>query len=462
MQNETVVLFPLASMGHLTPMVELAKLLLQHGLSVSIPISQSPFFDNAPADAYISRVSAAHPSISFHRLPPLAPLPSPSPPKTPNFFFDHLRHAVSLLRDYLRSLPSVEALVLDFFLDDAVNVAAELNLRHYFLLPVSASTVAAFLYLPILHNVSNASFKDLGDTPVHFPGLPFPIPASDMPDRIADRSSETYKALLLKFERIPRSDGILVNTFSKLEPESLRALADGLCTPGRALPPVYCVGPITNKGNSALQHESLSWLDGQPKGSVVFLCFGSAGVFSEAQIMEIATGLERSGQKFLWVVKKPPGQGREVMDAAATMMEPDLEELLPQGFLDRTADRGKVVKSWAPQVEVLEHVAVGGFVTHCGWNSVLESIVAGVAMIAWPLYAEQKMNKEFLVKAAGLAVEMRGYKDEVVVAAEVEEKVRWLMESEGGKELRKEHWLLERVRGRRCKSGIRLKDLWWS
>ncbi|KAG0469564.1 hypothetical protein HPP92_016264 [Vanilla planifolia] len=181
MQKETVVLFPIAAMSHLTPMVELAKLLLQHGLSVTIPITQFPFFDNARADAYISRVSAAHPSISFHRLPPLPPLPSPSQPKTPTFFFDLLRHAVSLLRDYLRSLPSVQALVLDFFLDGAGQVAAELNLRHYFLLPISASTIVASLYLPILHNVSTASFKDLGDTPSTSRAFLSPFPPRTCP-----------------------------------------------------------------------------------------------------------------------------------------------------------------------------------------------------------------------------------------------------------------------------------------
>lgn len=263
-----------------------------------------------------------------------------------------------------------------------------------------------------------------------------------MPIRISDRTTEPYKAVIVQFERFAKSAGIIVNSFQSLEPKPLRALTEGNCVPGRTMAPVYFVGPITDNGrqdkdkSSEHRHESLQWLDGQPSGSVVFLCFGSMGSsFPEAQIREIAVGLERSGQRFLWVVRgtTPPVVGGSTV---APRKEPDLEAMLPEGFLERTKGRGLVVKSWAPQVLVLGHPAVGGFVTHCGWNSALESIVAGVAMIAWPLYAEQRMNKVFLVEEAKLAVEMRGYKNGLVESAEIEERVRWLMESEGGKELR--------------------------
>lgn len=92
-------------------------------------------------------------------------------------------------------------------------------------------------------------------------------------------------------------------------------------------------------------------------------------MFSEEQLKEIAVGLEKSGERFLWVVRNPPELQNQT--------EPDLESLLPEGFLNSTKNRGMVVKSWAPQVPVLNHKALGGFVTHCGWNSVLESVCAG-------------------------------------------------------------------------------------
>lgn len=110
--------------------------------------------------------------------------------------------------------------------------------------------------------------------------------------------------------------------------------------------------------------------------------FGSSGQFGTEQIKQMAAGLETSRQRFLWVVRRP-ATGDEHHQSAVD--ELDLDVLFPTGFLHRTKERGLVVMSWAPQWDVLAHGAVGGFVTHCGWNSVLEAVMAGVPMLAWPL-----------------------------------------------------------------------------
>jgi UDP:flavonoid glycosyltransferase YjiC (YdhE family) len=115
---------------------------------------------------------------------------------------------------------------------------------------------------------------------------------------------------------------------------------------------------------------------------------------------------------------------------------PDLDALLPEGFLERTRDRGMVLKMWAPQVEVLRHTATGAFMTHCGWNSVLEAASAGVPMLCWPQYAEQRLNKVFVVDEIKAGVVMEGYDEELVKADEVEKKVRLVLESEEGEKLR--------------------------
>ncbi|KAI4969546.1 hypothetical protein ZWY2020_000460 [Hordeum vulgare] len=157
------------------------------------------------------------------------------------------------------------------------------------------------------------------------------------------------------------------------------------------------------------------------------------GRFSAEQIKEMAAGLEMSGQRFLWVVRSPAGGNDNVNEHPG---EPELDVLLPDGFLDRTKDRGLVVMSWAPQREVLAHGSVGGFVTHCGWNSVLEAVMAGVPMLGWPLYAEQRMNKVLLVEGMQLGVAVERGEDGFVMAEEIEGKVTWLMGSDGGRELR--------------------------
>ena len=129
----------------------------------------------------------------------------------------------------------------------------------------------------------------------------------------------------------------------------------------------------------------MTWLDARPAGSVVFLCFGSASSVPAEQLKEIAVGLERSGHAFLWAVSAPVAPDADSTKRFEGRGEAALEALLPDGFLDRTRGRGLVVPKWAAQVEVLRHPATGAFVTHCGWNSTLEAVTAGVPMVCWPM-----------------------------------------------------------------------------
>ncbi|PIN10383.1 Chalcone 4'-O-glucosyltransferase [Handroanthus impetiginosus] len=142
----------------------------------------------------------------------------------------------------------------------------------------------------------------------------------------------------------------------------------------------------------------------------------------------MALGLENSGSRFLWVVR---------CSSAAAAGEPELEAVLPEGFLERTKERGLVLMSWAPQMEVLSHGAVGGFVTHCGQSSVFEALSFGVPMIAWPLYAEQKFSRVAIVEEMKVALPLEMTADGFVTAAELEKRVRELMESKRGREIRR-------------------------
>ena len=281
--------------------------------------------------------------------------------------------------------------------------------------------------------------EELGDTPLEFLGVP-PMPASHLIAQLLAHPEDVQcKTMLSIFERSMDSRGVLVNTFESLESRAVQALRDPLCVPGKVLPPVYCVGPLVrgsqrNGEKTERQHECLTWLNAQPERSVVFLCFGSMGTFSVEQLKEIATGLDKSGQRFLWVVSVP-GNVNDPKRLLEIPCEPDLDALLPEGFLERTKDRGLVVKSWVPQVDVLNHQATGAFVTHCGWNSTMEGIMAGIPMLCWPLYAEQKMNKIVMTEDMGVGVEMEGYRAGFIKAEEVEAKLRLVMESKEGREL---------------------------
>jgi len=437
-QMKTVVLYPSLGVGHLNPMVELGKVFLRSRLSVIIAVVDSP-------DA-MGRLATANPDITFRHLP----VPPTGKDKYSHPIMrtiDVLRVANPALRSFLRTLPAIDAVVVDMFCTDALDVAAELDIPAYFFFTSPLGHLAVNVHLP--YNFPAVSLKDMPETMLHFPGVP-PIRAMDMVTTVQDRESDITRARLRQCARMPEVRGFLVNSFDWLEARALKALRSGLCTPGRSTPPVYCIGPLVppgNTGGSRERHACLEWLDTQPNRSVVLLSFGSMGIFSEPQLREMARGLESSGHRFLWVVRNPPEH------QSSKSIEPDLEALLPDGFLERTREKGLVVKNWAPQMEVLRHDAVGAFITHCGWNSALEGIVSGVPMICWPLYSEQRMNKVHMVEEMKVGVAVQGYEKELVEADQVEAKVRLVMESDEGKKLRKRLAMAKKMAADALKEG---------
>ncbi|CAN6444348.1 unnamed protein product [Victoria cruziana] len=240
----------------------------------------------------------------------------------------------------------------------------------------------------------------------------------------------------------------MINTIDELERSAIGALTQGRDYGGK-IPPVYPVGPLVklkddSKNEGPDRDDCLKWLDEQPRGSVLYVCLGSGGTLTQEQLTELAWGLELSGHRFVWVARKP----HDVVDSAyfggGRSGANDPTSYLPEGFAKRTAEVGLVVSEWAPQVKVLSHEAIGGFLSHCGWNSTLESIAQGVPMIAWPLYAEQRMNSRMLVEEIGVAVGV-SYEKGLVPREEVAQTVRMLIDGEVGKKLRKRASELSKV-----------------
>lgn len=433
-----MVLYTGPGAGHLIPMVALAKLFMNHGFSATVVTYNHPLRPGK-ADEDVSRLSSANSKISFHVLPSVSLGDSWANLVPPALTRAILNAQNANFRNFLTELSetsSVCAIMLDFFCTPPLDVANQLSIPAYFFTAFGASATAFFLNLLEFNVSSNLSLKDFGENPINFLGLP-PVPASSFPEFLIDRESDSYKYFIQVMPSIVKSDGILMNTFESLEPKAISVLKEGLCVPSFNMPPVYCIGPLVTESREKEtddRHECLKWLDSQPKGTVVFLCFGSMGGFSPDQIKQIAIGLENSSQRFLWVVKLITNPK---MMFNNPLPEFELDQILPEGFLERTKDRGMVVKTWAPQIQVLHHESVGGFMTHCGWNSILETVTAGKPMICWPLYAEQRLNKAVLEgHETRLGVAIEGYDRDLVEAGEIEAKVRWLMESEGGRSLK--------------------------
>ncbi|MCH99550.1 UDP-glucose flavonoid 3-O-glucosyltransferase 6-like, partial [Trifolium medium] len=233
------------------------------------------------------------------------------------------------------------------------------------------------------------------------------------------------------------ADGIIVNSFEELESHAVHSFSSH---PDLASLPIYPVGPILNsepKTKGTVDSDDIiNWLDDQPPSSVVFICFGSKGSFDEGQVKEIALAIENSGARFVWSLRKPPQKGTAIPPTDYQLSE--LASVLPEGFLDRTTEIGRVT-GWAPQAQILSHSATGGFVSHCGWNSALESIYFGVPIATWPLSADQQTNAFELVTELKMAVEIAlDYRVELfcgsnylLTADKIERGIRNVLENDG-------------------------------
>lgn len=417
--EDAIVLY--STPEHLNSMLFLATFITKHHPSTSVVVLST---------ATVTAAAAA--SVTYRRLPTPA-LPSNSNYNHIELFYEIPRLNNPNLQQALEEIShksKIKAIILDFFCNCAFEVCTSFNIPTYFCSTTGASGACLLLYWPTIHE--NTGDQKLSGF-VEVPGCPLFQPL-DLPRMLIFPQSLSYKHLLDTSINVRKSDGIIVNTFSALELRAVEAITNGLCIPNAPTPPVYPLGPLIAGENSKTNGnpECLQWLDLQPCNSVVFLCFGRRGVFSAQQLKEMATGLENSGCRFLWVVRNPP----EKRNSAAAE-EPDLAELLPEGFLERTEDRGLVLKNWAPQTEVLSHESVGGFVTHCGQCSVLEAVTFGVPMIGWPLYAEQMMNRVVMVEEMKVALPLEETAEGLVTAAELEKRVRELMDSKEGKQIRR-------------------------
>lgn len=244
---------------------------------------------------------------------------------------------------------------------------------------------------------------------------------------------EVSKLAELQLEAKKSSSGDLYNSNRLIEGLYLDLLAKEKTT---GTDKVWAIGPfnpvvIPEKRDLNSHKKCLEWLDKQPLNSVIFISFGSSSTFSNEQIIELALGLEQSEQKFIWVLKD--ADKGDVFEGEVRIVP------LPEGFEKRVEGRGLVVRDWAPQLEILGHPSTGGFMSHCGWNSCIESISMGVPIAAWPVHSEQPRNAVLITKALKIGLEVRdwAHSKDLVSPAMVEKAVRKLMDSAEGEEIRK-------------------------
>ncbi|GFP86336.1 UDP-glycosyltransferase 76f1 [Phtheirospermum japonicum] len=251
------------------------------------------------------------------------------------------------------------------------------------------------------------------------PELP-PLKVKDIPIIETQDPDNMFHIIASMVGETKKARGLIFNTFEELEEPELVKLQS------QFLMPTFAVGPFRkcflSSATSLLTQDisSISWLDKQSPKSVLYVSFGSIASMDDRKLLEMACGLANSTHPFLWVVRPGLVHGSEWI------------EMLPSEFLSSVGERGYIVK-WAPQQEVLSHPAVGGFWTHSGWNSTLESICEGVPMICSPFFGDQRVNSRYVndVWKIGIKLE-KGMERE-----EIEDAIRTLMVGEKGEEMRK-------------------------
>ncbi|XP_021807918.1 7-deoxyloganetin glucosyltransferase-like [Prunus avium] len=250
--------------------------------------------------------------------------------------------------------------------------------------------------------------------------------------------------------RAHEASAVVLHTFDALESDVLDALSS-------MLPRVYTVGPLQlhlnhipeqplKTGYSLWKEETecLNWLNTKAPNSVVYVNFGSIAVLTPERLVEFGWGLANSKLPFFWVIR------------------PDLvigeSAILPPEFVAETKERS-LIAGWCPQEQVLNHPSVGGFLTHSGWNSTVESLTAGIPMLCWPFFADQQMDCRYTCNEWGIGMEISND----VKRDEVEKLVKELMVGKKGKKMKNKvmEWkkLAEEATGPHGSSSTNLDNL---
>ncbi|KAG5237036.1 glucosyltransferase family protein [Salix suchowensis] len=385
-QPPHVLVFPYPAQGHTRPLLDLTHQLSLHNLTITILTTPK----NLPT---VSPLLSLHPQIHTLVLPfpshPLIPAGVENVQELGNSGNLPVIAASTKLYDPIvtwfksHTNPPV-AIISDFFLGWTQHLAQHLNIPGFAFYPSGAFFAGIMNYC--WDNME--SLKGLGV--VDFEHLP----SSFRMYRESDPDCQLLKDCLVANKL---SYGFIFNSFESLEGDYLGYLRRYF---GHER--VYAVGPLnllgpdsTDRGIPVTSSSGnvFEWLDGCPDGSVLYVCFGSQKLLNKKQMKALADGLEKSMVRFIWVVKT--GTAQQVEDGYGAV---------PDGFDERLAGRGLVIRGWAPQVNILRHRAVGGFLSHCGWNSILEGIVAGAMILAWPMEADQFIDARLVVEELGVGV----------------------------------------------------------
>ncbi|CAN0841571.1 Mogroside IE synthase [Linum grandiflorum] len=415
---------PVPGQGHITPVLQFAKRLIPRGIRVTIALTR--FI------SHTATVSAAA-GIHLETISDGYDEGGMAAAEDEQVYLDTFRKVGSqtladLVRKQSDSGHPVNCIVYDPQLPWCLEVSKRFGSIGVAFFTQSCAVGAIFCH--VHRGLLKPPVTGVEETVVtSIPGLP-PLEPADLPSFVHDGLYPTFLAMLVgQFSNIQMADWVLCNSVHELEPEAADWLSKHLPnfrTIGPTLPSVYLDKQLpddTDYGLSFFKPDNEAcnnWLQGKPKGSVVYVSFGSIADLGPEHLEELCWGLKNSNHYFLWVVRSSE------------------EAKLPPTF---KAEKGLIV-SWCSQLEVLASEAVGCFVTHCGWNSTLEAMSLGVPMVAMPWWTDQTTNAKFVTDVWTTGVKAARDENGVVGREVIEKCIREVMEGEKGEEMRRnaEKW----------------------
>ncbi|MCD7457115.1 hypothetical protein HAX54_034248 [Datura stramonium] len=402
----SVLMLPWLAHGHISPFLELAKKLANRNFHIymcSTTVNLSSIKKRV-TEKYSQSIEL----VEFH-LPSLPNLP-PHYHTTnglPPHLMDTLKKAFEMSSpEFSKTLQTLnpDLVIYDFNQPWAADSASSVNIPAVQFLTFSAAVIALGIHM------------------YDKPGEMFPFPEIYLREYELLSLMSTLPGGKFPFdEGLRRSqDIILMKTCRDLEEKYMDYLSSLVSK--KIVPVGTLVQESTNKDD---HEEIMQWLNKKHKGSTVFVSFGSEFFLSKEQTHAVAQGLELSKVNFIWVIRFP--QGEKISNT---------QDALPEGFLERVGERGLVMEGWAPQATILQHTSIGGFVSHCGWNSIMESMKFGVPIIAMPMQIDQPTNSR-LLEYIGMGMEAVRDENGELQSEQIAKAIRKVVVEKSGEVVRK-------------------------
>ncbi|KAI4296376.1 hypothetical protein L6164_036339 [Bauhinia variegata] len=438
-----VVMTPFPLQGHINPIFKLAKLLHIRGFHITFVHTEYNYKRLLKSRGFDALDGL--PDFQFETIPDgLPPMDDDVSQDIPSLCDSTRKNCLGPFLDLLARLkdsasagliPPVSCLISDAVMSFTVDAAEQLGVPIVLFWPASACSLLGVVHCRDLIEKGLIPLKDESyftngylDTVVDcIPGMK-DIRLKDLPSfiRTTDSNDLMVHFLIEETDRAHRASAIVINTFDEFEGELVNTVSSKY--PSLS---IYTIGPLPSFLNQSSQNELISigsnlwkeetecleWLETKEFGSVVYVNFGSITIMSPEQLFEFAWGLANSKKPFLWIIRPDLVNGGSV--------------ILSSEFVNETKDRG-LIASWCTQEKVLNHPSIGGFLTHCGWNSITESVCAGVPMLCWPFFADQQTNCRYACIKWNIGIEI----DNNVKRNDVEKLVNELMVGEKGKKMK--------------------------